>query len=224
MNKYGTAFLISNELKFDNLQCDTEGRIMSVNVGSTTIFNGYLHCGNDRLMKANREQTIAETIPNMLQNSRDSGLFLADWNCITDVKDATRNQNEKISPSLKRLIASMKWSDVFRQLYPSAQIYSRYYSNAAYGEGATRIDRGYVYGDITILEAQYVGVALSDHMGLIVKVKMPRFCSNVVSPRASPLFKARPEVVRDPVFKARLQEQYTVWEEARTVSHIPTLA
>ena len=59
---------------------------------------------------------------------------------------------------------------------------------------------------------------------LIVKLKLPSVCSKFVSPKASPLFKARPEVVRDPVFKARLQEQYTVWEEARTVSHIPTLA
>ena len=107
MNRYGTAFIISNQVEFDNLQCDTEGRIMSINVGSSTIFNGYLHSGNDRVMKGNREHAISETIPNMLQNSCENGLFLADWNCITDNKDATRNQNDKMSPSLKRLISTV---------------------------------------------------------------------------------------------------------------------
>ena len=108
MNKYGTAFIISNQVNFDHIQCDTEGRIMSVNIGSSTIFNGYLHSGNDRIMKANREHAISETIPNMLQNSCENGLFLADWNCITDNIDATRNQADKMSPSLKRLITTMQ--------------------------------------------------------------------------------------------------------------------
>ena len=34
----------------------------------------------------------------------------------------------------------------------------------------------------------------------------------------------RPEVVRNEVYKSRLREQFTVWEEARTLSQIPTLA
>ena len=92
INKYGTALLISNQINFDNLQCDTEGRIMAINIGATTILNGYLHCGNYRTMKMNREHAISETIPNLLQNAKENGLFLADWNCITDTKDATRNQ------------------------------------------------------------------------------------------------------------------------------------
>ena len=78
INKYGTALFISNQISFDNLQCDVEGRIMSIDIGSTTILNGYLHCGNDRTMKMNREQAISETIPNLLLNSKENGLFLAD--------------------------------------------------------------------------------------------------------------------------------------------------
>ena len=52
---------------------------------------------------------------------------------------------------------------------------------------------------------------------------MPDSNEKFSSPRFSPLFKAKPEAVRDQVFKARLREQYNVWEEARYVSNIPTL-
>ena len=43
--------------------------------------------------------------------------------------------------------------DSFRSLYPKAKAFSRYYSDTR-GQGATRIDRQYHFGEITIKEAR----------------------------------------------------------------------
>ena len=37
---------------------------------------------------------------------------------MTYKKDATKNQAEKMSPSLKRLVSTLEWRDVFRLLHP----------------------------------------------------------------------------------------------------------
>ena len=159
INTYGTAILVSNSLEYGNLVCDTEGRIMAVDVCDLTISNVYLHSGNDRVQKGNREHAISETVPQILHNAKNTGLCLGDFNCIIDKKDATRNQAEKMSPSLKRLVSTLEWRDVFRLLHPRDLVYSREYDNAVHGAGATRIDHCYMYGDISVVEANYVGAA-----------------------------------------------------------------
>ena len=223
INKYGTCLLITNSLMYESVVRDTDGRIVSVNVGDLTLSNVYLHSGNDRVQRNCRENTISEVLPQILQNSKPSGLCIGDFNCIIDKKDATRNQAEKMSPSLKRLVNTMQWSDVFRLLYPNDLIYSREYDNAVHGTGATRIDHCYRYGEINVIEVNYVGVAFTDHNALVVKIKILPNCKKYMSPRVSPLFKAKPEAVKDEVFKARLCAQYEVWEAAKNTANIPTL-
>ena len=223
INKYGTAVLVSNSLLYENVVCDTEGRVISLDIGDLTITNVYLHSGNDRVQRANRENAISETVPQILQNCKTSGICLGDFNCIIDKKDATRNQAEKMSPSLKRLVSTLEWKDVFRLLHPNDLVFSREYDNAVHGAGATRIDRCYKYGDVTTVEANYVGVAFSDHCALVIKLKLSHLGQNSSSPKNSPLFKARPEAVKDEVFKANLREQYRVWETARDNGNIATL-
>ena len=49
------------------------------------------------------------------------------------------------------------------------------------------------------LEAKYVSVAFSDHMSYIVKIQLPGPLSTVLSPRIRPVFKTKPEVVRDKI-------------------------
>lgn len=175
-------------------------------------------------MKSNRENAFSETVPNILQESQENGVILADFNCIIEKKDATRNQDEKMSPSLKRLCATFNWTDTFRRLYPNDLVYSHYYNSGVYGDGATRIDRCYTFGNVTVMECAYVGFASSDHMAIVIKLKLPATCSNHISPRFSPLFKAKPEVVKDQIFKARLHENFTIWKDSRISANIPTLA
>ena len=83
------------------------------------------------------------------------------------------------------------------------------------GKGATRIDRQYHWGNMKILEVKYVGVAFSDHLALLVKIKLPEVYSRLLCPKSKPQFKAKPEVVRDKVFNQRLKERFSVWSEVR---------
>ena len=71
--------------------------------------------------------------------------------------------------------------------------------------GGSRIDRRYHWGNISVTEAGYMGVAFSDHLAYIVKIKTPDFLSLTVSPRSRPFFKTSPEIVSDNVFKNRLK-------------------
>ena len=62
---------------------------------------------------------------------------------------------------------------------------------------------------------KYVGVAFSDHQAYIVKIKIPGISSKITSPKSRPQFKAKPEVVKDPIFYKRLQLIFPQWLEVR---------
>ena len=57
--------------------------------------------------------------------------------------------------------------------------------------------------------------AFSDHMGLIVKFALNGNFGKMKSPKSRPLFKANPDIVKDPIFKARLQETFILLSEVR---------
>ena len=146
-NRYGTASFIRNEFSIENLNCDTNGRVISFNINDVTFTNLYMPSGNDAIMRTNREDYFAEKIPQIL-NGKTTGCIGGDVNCILQKEEATKNQDNKMSPSLKKLLQTFSWKDSFRQLYPGIKSYSRYYENAIHGDGATRIDRNYHYGDM----------------------------------------------------------------------------
>ena len=66
-----------------------------------------------------------------------------------------------------------------------------------------------------MLEAKYVGVAFSDHMSLILKIKLPENFSRLTSPKYKPQFKSKPNVVRDPEFCRRLKSKMTDWKTVK---------
>ena len=137
INRYGTASLVRNDLIIENVNLDTNGRAISFDIENVTFCNLYLHSGNDRIMRNNRETYLAETIPQLLINAKPNGCISGDFNCITDKNDATRNQDSKASPTLKRLIRAFSWTDSFRQLFPGTRSYSRYYDSERFGEGGS---------------------------------------------------------------------------------------
>ena len=124
-NKYGTCCFVSNCFNFENVKFDTKGRIIVFDIGDITFSNVYLPSGSDATMKNDRENYIAETLPQMLINSKNFGCTGGDWNCIAEVRDSTKNANCKVSNSLKRLIKTFGLVDSFRQLYPNSSEYSR---------------------------------------------------------------------------------------------------
>ena len=214
-NKYGTCCFVSNTLQPENIKFDINGRVILFNLGNITFGNVYLPSGNDPVMRNSRENYSAEVLPQLLLNCKSSGCIGGDWNCITDACDATKNPSQKMSPSLKRLIKNFSWSDSLRSLHPNALIYSRYYEHSRFGDGATRIDRQYWWGNLEVLEVKHVGVAFSDHQAVVVKVKVPDMFSKLLCPVSKPQFKAKPEVIRDSIFITRLKENFSAWNQIR---------
>ena len=191
-NQYGTASLVANSLQPTNIKADTQGRVLVFNVGDTTFANVYLPCGNEPGMRNLREDYISLIIPQLLVNKKDFGCIGGDWNCITEKQDATKNQTQKWSASLKRAIKTFEWTDSYRQLYRNDSVFSRYYTSNLHGEGATRIDRQYGWGkDLLIISAKYISIAFSDHLASVYCLKAPENLCKTLSPRHKPLFKAR---------------------------------
>ena len=222
-NKYGTCCIVSNNFNPENVKLDTNGRVLSFNIENITFCNVYLPSGSDPVMKNSRENYAAETIPNILINCKQFGCIGGDWNSIIENCDATKNTSSNISKSLKRLVKNFSWIDSFKQLHPHDQQFSRYYDNSAQGEGATRIDRMYHYGQLKIIEASYVGVAFSDHLALIIKIKLPENMSKLISPKSRPLFKSKPIVIQDKTFQTRLKSNFVLWKEIRKLTNINIL-
>ena len=210
-NKYGTASLVSSELQTSNIKVDTEGRAIAFDIENTTFMNVYLPCGNSQEMKNLRENYAAQIIPQLLINAKDTGVAGGDWNCILSESDATKNPQQKMSKSLKRLVKNFNWKDSFKLLHPHSKEFSRYYESDRYGDGATRIDRQYHWGDINVLEARFIGVAFSDHMSQIFRLQLPENFSRLLSPKFKAQFKSRPDVVKDPEFNRRLKANHSEW-------------
>ena len=101
-NQYGTASLLANLVANTNIKIDTQGRVLVFNVGDTTFANVYLSCGNQPGMRNLREDYISLIIPQLLLNRKDFGCIGGHWNCIREKLDATKNQTQKWSASLKK--------------------------------------------------------------------------------------------------------------------------
>ena len=214
-NNFGTASIVRSDLPVDDIILHESGRIIIFNIGNITFGNVYLPSGTDGHSRASRENFNGDIIPNLLINSKPDGVIGGDWNCIIDKEDCTKYPEAKISPCLRRVVNTFSWKDIFRILYPGERAFSRYYGSDRAGFGATRIDRCYLFGSLHPYSAQYTSVAFSDHLSHIVTVKLPATFLRSVSPKSRPLFKTRPEIVKDPVFRARLRHSMNEWNQVK---------
>ena len=221
INKYGTAVLVKNEFKVENIKTDISGRGIVFDIGSFTFGNFYLPSGTDGQTRGQRENFVSETIPQLLMNRKDSGEFGGDLNCIIAKEDCTKNPESKMSPSLKRVVQTFGLKDSFRSLYPLDKAYSRDYTRQGQ-DGASRIDRSYFWGAITPIAAKYESVAFSDHLAYVVHLQLPGNMDLHLSPKSRPFFKTRVEVIKDEVFKQQLEESMKKWTEIR-VRGLPVL-
>ena len=215
LSKYGTASLVKSDLPVDNILCDTNGRTIVFNINNITFANVYLHSGSDGLSRSSRENHCSEVLPQLLLNRKDHGCIGGDFNNIINKLDATINPESKISPSLRRLVNTFELNDSFRVCHPTLPTFSRYYEGGRSGEGASRLDRCYHWGEIKIVNSKYVNVAFLHHLTHIVSVSLPDPINVILSTRTKPLFKVKQEVSRDPIFQERLQNSMTGWLEVR---------
>ena len=70
LNKYGTASIIRSDLEYNNVHFDTSGRAIIFDIGEVTFGNMYAQSGSDGLSRSTRESFFAETVPNLLLNSK----------------------------------------------------------------------------------------------------------------------------------------------------------
>ena len=214
-SKYGTATIVKSDMNVENLRLDSDGRMILFEVGNLTVGNLYLPSGTDAISRGAREKCISETLPQLMIHRGDSGVVGGDLNCIIDPKDATHHQAAKMSPSLAKLVRTYEMTDCFRNLHNSAPVFSHFYHTQQAGKGATRIDRSYFWGRMKVRSAKYEPVAFSDHMAHIITLDLPSHLARIVSPRARPLIKVRPEVIGDEVFQQNLYEAMEDWKLVR---------
>ena len=201
-------------LSVENVRCDTAGRAIVFEVGNLTLGNLYGHSGTDARSRASRDNFFGEVVPQLLTSRRKTGCIGGDLNCIVNKADATDHQEAKMSNSLKRVIKTFDMTDSFRDLFPKAKAFSRYYGDVR-GQGATRIDRQYHFGDVTIQDARYLPLSFSDHHGLVVTICLPDPLSKIICPSGSPSFKLRDEVIYDLEFQHNLGSAMADWESIR---------
>ena len=214
---YGTSSLVKNDLQVENFRCDSEGRALIFDVSGMTFANLYLHSGTDAVARAGREKICSEVLPNLFINSKETGCAGGDLNCITDKKDATKNPESKMSRCFLRLVKLRNWRDSFRELHPTSLTYSRFYENSR-AEGASRIDRCYSFGDLEVKRVSYVPIAFSDHLAQLVEYFVPNKLAFLVSPKCRPTFRVQAEVIKDDIFKKRLEASLQMWDRVRSFS------
>ena len=214
-NGFGTASLVRSDLNFQNVKCDTAGRGIVFDIGKMTFGNFYAHSGTNGTSRANRETFCGEIIPNLLINRQSSGCIGGDFNMIINKQDATTHQTAKMSPTFQRVVSTFSLVDSFRMLYPTVKQFSRYYSSGQ-GQGATRIDRCYHYGDVKIKSAKYIPIAFSDHQAHVITIELPDPFSRLLCPESKPSFRIKAEVVLDDIFQKQLSEAMEVWQNVRS--------
>ena len=114
-----------------------------------------------------------------------------------------------MSPSCRNLVQSFSWYDSYRKLYPKTAQFSRYQS--ADGDGATRIDISYHWGNFEAAECQYHSISFLDHLSLRVTFSLPNLLARNLAPQIKPTFKISPSVVNDDKFKQQIIDSMMGW-------------
>ena len=132
-----------------------------------------------------------------------------DFNLIIHLQDSVNSPQNKISPSCRKLVKAFSWIDSYRVTNPRTKQFSRYQS--VDGDGATRIDRSYHWGDLEVSEAEYHSISFSDHLSLRVSYSLPDNLNRYIAPQSKPAYKIPPTVVTEETFQQRLHTSMIKW-------------
>ena len=89
--KFGVSTLIKNDIAYDNVKIDTEGRVLSYELSDLEITgtNIYLQSGILKEHKDSRDNYSSKVIPEILQNKKNSSFITGDWNNIISKSETT---------------------------------------------------------------------------------------------------------------------------------------
>ena len=57
--------------------------------------------------------------------------------------------------------------------------------------------------------------AFSDHFAHIIKLQLPASMNKLSCPKSKPLFKSKPNVIKDDIFILRLKEHFILWSNVK---------
>ena len=203
--KFGTAVLIKNDLQYDNIKMDTEGRLISYDLTDLNITgcNIYLQCGLLKEHRENRDLYSSKIIPEILHNRKHGSFITGDWNCIVSKLETTINAGNKISTVTQKMLSTLGLVDSFRKIFPKDdKTMSFYYQHPS--PGASRLDRIY-HTNLEIASIGYLPCSLSDHMALVCSYHVPDDRATRL-PKNKPYQKISEEVSKDKVFNIRLKQ------------------
>ena len=209
-NGFGTCMLVRRIFSYENVIMDTDGRLICLDINNVTITNLYLLSGTDHASKTARENYI-DNIPNYLLYKKENGIIGGDLNSIVDKKDSLNYPEQKISKCFKKLISLYDLTDSYRELYPHSKMFSRFYTSKGVS-GATRIDRCYTWGKLTVTEAEYLPVSFSDHFAHVVTFE--NFSENINSKptqKSKSIYKIKHHIVDDKIFQDKVKNEFPNW-------------
>ena len=192
-SNYGTASMVRSDIEVTNIHTDNEGRVIVFDAAECTWGNFYLPSGSDAPSKAKRENYFGEIIPQLLIRRLERGAAGGDLNSIICLNDSNKSPESKISPACRNLGRAFEWTDSFRELYPRINQYSRHMTHNNHGYGASRLDRAYHWGEITVKQAEYLSISFSDHLSLVTQYKLPKSLQRHLAPLSRPAFKISPQ-------------------------------
>ena len=209
-NGFGTCTLVRKKFSYENVIIDTEGRLICLDINNVTITNLYLLSGTDHDSKTARENYI-DNIPNYLLYKKENGIIGGDLNSIVEKKDSLNYPEQKISKCFKKLIGLYNLSDSYRKLYPHSKMFSRFYTSKGVS-GATRIDRCYTWGNLTVIDAEYLPVSFSDHFAHVVTFENFSETTNSKSKqKRRSIYKIKHHIVEDNDFQEKVKKEFPNW-------------
>ena len=169
--KGGTAILIDKRVTNNIIQIEksSDARIISVKISigekRLHILNIYAPSGNNPQQE--REDLFKHHILYYLRNNLSNTILCGDFNCITNVKDKTRNGTCPISKSLQHMIKNLNLKDIWN--FKHSQVEFTYFREN-YG---SRIDRIYA-GDLKdkITNIYVKPLSFSDHSSVITEFNL----------------------------------------------------
>lgn len=178
--KGGTAILVDRRIT-DNIisvEKSLDARIISVKlmIGTQNIHILNIYSPSGSKYHHERENLFRDDILYYLRNNLSNTIICGDFNCITHVRDKTKNGNCPISKSLKITINNLKLQDIWNLHHQHVQ-YTYFRKNYA-----SRLDRIYA-GDFkeSFINITVKPMTLSDHhiviadLNVSTSIKVGRF-------------------------------------------------
>ena len=70
--------IVRNNIPIDEVNMDSNGRVISINSNNYTFTNVYPSAGMDASSRQAREKLFSDTLPNLLHNRRQAGAICGD--------------------------------------------------------------------------------------------------------------------------------------------------